>query len=217
MIPLSLTLEPREVNNPDDGKKKTVHVLNLRVNMKLSDLAIAARQQTDQFLLPVSDVEPADDGMRFAPDFDPVAPDTHTPQENIDQLWEGGKPATAKPVEVIPAVKEKPAKTTKEQVDNAAPLTDEDFQPDPPAPPPDPRTVEGTDSWFFVKMEELNILDKGVKEYLFNKMGVPIEDGPVSLTIAMLKEEQRAQLASVFKRKEAQLKKERELATNKPS
>ena len=30
MVPLILTLEPKEVTNPDDGKKKTVRVLNLR-------------------------------------------------------------------------------------------------------------------------------------------------------------------------------------------
>lgn len=30
-IPLLLTLEPQEVNNPEDGKKKTVRVLNLRI------------------------------------------------------------------------------------------------------------------------------------------------------------------------------------------
>lgn len=195
MIPLTLTLEPREVNNPDDGKKKTVHVLNLRVNMKLSDLAIAARQQSEQYLLPVGDTEPPDDGMRFAPDFDPVEPDRHTVEQNINDLWPDAKPTT-EPVEAIKPPAEKAP---------VEPLTDADFEL-PPKVEPDPATVEGTTAWFASKMAELNILDKGVKDYLFNKMGVPLEDGSVSATIALLSAEQRATLVKVFKRKESALK-----------
>jgi len=46
MIPLILSLEPREVVSPSDGKKKTVHILNLRSPEKLLDLAQRARQTT---------------------------------------------------------------------------------------------------------------------------------------------------------------------------
>ena len=94
MIPLSLTLEPREVNNPESGKKKTVYLLNLRTNNKLADLAIAARHQEEQFLLPVGDVEPPDDGLGYQPDFEPCPPDTHTAEQNIDNLWpDSGTPS----------------------------------------------------------------------------------------------------------------------------
>ena len=67
MIPLLLTLEPKEVNNPDDGKKQTVYVLNLRVNMKLDDLALMARKQTEILELPAGDDERPD---LISPDFE---------------------------------------------------------------------------------------------------------------------------------------------------
>jgi hypothetical protein len=51
MIPLSLTLEPIEVNNPETKKKQTVFVLNLRSRVTLSQLAAAAREQSKTLLL----------------------------------------------------------------------------------------------------------------------------------------------------------------------
>lgn len=45
MIPLKLTFEPIQVNNPETGKRQTVYVLNLRSNITLAELAQAAREQ----------------------------------------------------------------------------------------------------------------------------------------------------------------------------
>lgn len=206
MIPLTLTLEPREVNNPDDGKKKTVHVLNLRVNMKLSELAIAARQQSEQFMLPIGDTEPPDDGMRFAPDFDPITPDTHTPEENIRDLWPDAKPA-AKPVEVIPSVKPTGSKSlpksTKAAVDATVPLTDADFDPT-PVLPTDPVTVEGTPEWIVNAAANLKVDDAKLVTHILNTYHVPTEEGPVINTVKQMSVEQRAEFTAQLKRKLAE-------------
>lgn len=90
MIPLLLTLEPKEVNNPDDGKKQTVYVLNLRVNMKLADLALMARKQTEILELPIGDDERPD---LISPEFE---------RDEVD-MPEGLEPITPENVETIAA------------------------------------------------------------------------------------------------------------------
>lgn len=52
MIPLKLTFEPIQVNNPETGKKQTVYVLNLRTDVTLKQLADAARNQVKQLEAP---------------------------------------------------------------------------------------------------------------------------------------------------------------------
>jgi len=57
MIPLKLTFEPIEVNNPDTGKKHKVYVLNLRTDVTMEQLAEAAREQSHRFLIEGPDLE----------------------------------------------------------------------------------------------------------------------------------------------------------------
>ena len=60
-IPLQLTIEPKEVQNPESGKRQTVYVLNLRNNMVLLDMVETTKkfqaQLPDQkrLLLPAPD------------------------------------------------------------------------------------------------------------------------------------------------------------------
>ena len=60
-IPLQLTIEPKEVQNPESGKRQTVYVLNLRNNMVLLDMVETTKkfqaQLPDQkrLLLPAAD------------------------------------------------------------------------------------------------------------------------------------------------------------------
>ena len=62
MIPLQLTLEPIDVVNPDDHKKKKVHVLNLRCETKLRQvLELAARPANEALMPPVADGDAPDD------------------------------------------------------------------------------------------------------------------------------------------------------------
>ncbi len=61
LIPLELTLEPAQVNNPESGKKQTVYVLNLRTSVTIVQLAERAREDTQKRLVaPLEDYDPAD-------------------------------------------------------------------------------------------------------------------------------------------------------------
>jgi len=61
MIPLKLTFEPIQVNNPETGKKQTVYVLNLRTDVTLAQLADAAREQSKMFMIAAPSLEDAFD------------------------------------------------------------------------------------------------------------------------------------------------------------
>jgi len=61
MIPLNLTIEPIQVNNPENGKKQTVYVLNLRTTATIAQLADAARKQAKIFRVEAPDIEAAFD------------------------------------------------------------------------------------------------------------------------------------------------------------
>jgi len=91
MIPLKLTFEPIQVNNPENGKKQTVYVLNLRSDVTLAQLADAAREQAKTFLLEAPSLEDA---------FDVEL------EETVDELWGEKKEETpeAKPKETQPEV-----------------------------------------------------------------------------------------------------------------
>ena len=105
MLPLSLTLESKEVVNPEDHKKQTVYVLNLRTNATMLDLAMAARQQAEVLELPVGDDERPD---LIAPEFEPdvaeLPPElNHKPvtEKDIDELF--GKKSEGHPEVVVPS------------------------------------------------------------------------------------------------------------------
>jgi len=97
MIPLLLTLEPIEVVNPDDGKKKTVRVLNLRIKETILALMERTAKPVRDMLLPApidteapedmeaaNEVElpPSDEGP--APEL--IIPQTQEPEEIEPQL-----------------------------------------------------------------------------------------------------------------------------------
>ena len=86
-IPLVLTLEPTEVVNPEDGKKKVVHCLNLRHEAGLAELLSATNKPKAELLItaPVEDEPPEDKTIEGE------VTEVGTPAEAIDpfvtQLW----------------------------------------------------------------------------------------------------------------------------------
>jgi hypothetical protein len=93
MIPLLLTLEPREAVNPDNKKKQTVYCLNLRTNGKMGELALAAGKSNADLLngmpaLPAADDERPDCAAEYEPD--PVDLPEHSP-DTVEDLWGPGK------------------------------------------------------------------------------------------------------------------------------
>lgn len=112
-IPLLLTLEPQEVVNPDDGKKKTVRCLNLRVRGTMKELMAQASKPFTELLLPApADTEPPLDNGEVESKQAEVMTD-----EEARGMW-GEGPSTqtaqapapvAKPAEA-PTGKDKPAR-----------------------------------------------------------------------------------------------------------
>jgi len=86
MIPLLLTLEPIEVVNPDDGKKKKVRVLNLRTKGTMIELMERAIKPAREMLLPAPlDTEAPEDMVppTNGEETDLPAPDEGVPPELI--------------------------------------------------------------------------------------------------------------------------------------
>lgn len=97
MLPLLLTLEPIEVVNPDDGKKKTVRVLNLRTKGTMIELMERAIKPAREMLLPApldteapEDMEPVPLGDEEVslppPDNEPpdlIMPQNQAPEEEL--------------------------------------------------------------------------------------------------------------------------------------
>lgn len=85
MIPLLLTLEPIEVVNPDDGKKKTVRVLNLRTKGTMIELMAQAVKPARELLLPAPLDAEAPEDMETTNDIELPVPDGQVPDLIIPQ------------------------------------------------------------------------------------------------------------------------------------
>lgn len=81
MIPLKLTLEPTQVNNPEDGKKQMVYTMHLRTNVTMLQLAEAARTQAKGLMLEAPDLE---DAFKVQV------------EKDIDELWPSDTAQSAK-------------------------------------------------------------------------------------------------------------------------
>lgn len=101
MVPLTLALEPKEVTNPDDGKKKTVRVLNLRSQDKMIEAYRKASMPPLELVAGMVELPPAGDEPPYG-DLPTVQESEAGPGTESDQ-WpeapEGGKKAP--PAEVL--------------------------------------------------------------------------------------------------------------------
>jgi len=108
MVPLILALEPKEIVNPDDGKKKTVRVLNLRSLDKMIDAyrksqlppleLVAGMVERDMQTIEATDLPPAGDQPIYSdlPEASEVGPGTDTdpwPEATPGVARDGGPPA----------------------------------------------------------------------------------------------------------------------------
>lgn len=124
MIPMKLVLGPQEAQV--EGKKKTIHVLQLVIEKSLDELVELPNLPRSRVLLPTSDAEAPDD--LYPPDF--VASD---PEERPAQLSE--RPAPRQPrrrsVPLLPPPTEPQGQAAAEEADPE----DERIQPEEKAPP----------------------------------------------------------------------------------
>lgn len=142
-LPLRLTLEPTEVVNPDDGKKKTVRVMHLRVKSTMRELMTQAVKPARELLLPppTEDEAPEDNAGEIVETVTtkPTPEQTAKAEKDIKDLWPDGgteydfrtgKSKADKPPEpaLLPTAKKpdtiKPAVTTAPPV-NGVPSTTE--------------------------------------------------------------------------------------------
>jgi len=76
-IPLILTLEPTEVVNPDDGKKKTVYCMHLKYERSAESLLTDSEKPRLQLLLPAPAEDEAPDDRQYS---------THTTEKKEEVL-----------------------------------------------------------------------------------------------------------------------------------
>lgn len=127
MMPLSLTLEPQEVNNPDDGKKKTVHVMHLRSKANLLEL-VKASQAYQLNAGPVEIPEPDDSEPEIieAEVADP-APEVRSDDERLFAPEET-QPVQKAPAQVVTAKRtSKVAATYPQEKTSADSVTEKDI------------------------------------------------------------------------------------------
>jgi hypothetical protein len=126
MIPLKLTIEPKEV--APDGKKKTVNILQIRNDITLSEIQRLGALPGSQVLIPPPDEDETPEELY--PEVVSEKPASHTPitDKEIDELWDK-KPPTAKPapkaaevVEVVEATQDKPLKRELAKITSAGAL-----------------------------------------------------------------------------------------------
>ena len=93
-IPLTLSLEPAEVKNPENGKRQTVYVLHLRANVTLAELATSAKAIDKSLLL-------------TSPEFE--AQLSEQVERDSEELWGGTETkSTEKGIEVKAIIKPEP-------------------------------------------------------------------------------------------------------------
>ncbi len=119
MIPLKLTIEPKEV--APDGKKKTVNILQIRNDITLSEIQKLGALPGSQVLIPPPDEDEVPEELY--PEVVSEKPRDPISQKEVDELWPGSKkPAQNAPI-VQPAPK--PAQPINEP---AKPETAQDSQ-----------------------------------------------------------------------------------------
>lgn len=141
-IPLILSVEPKEVNPPGEGRK-TVHVLNVRAEVKLADIIRISRQRPAQVLLPtLEEEEPPED--LYPEEVLAEAEAAATAEKDWEALSKGGKgdapttpvaPAAAVKKEGVGGVGEAAPPPKKPKTKKAA---EQAFAPPEPAPAAEP-------------------------------------------------------------------------------
>jgi len=116
LIPLKLTFEPIQISNPEDGKKQTAYVLNLRTEVTMAQLADQAREQAKMFMIESPDLEATYNAQI---------------EKDIDDLW--GEQAEEPTAEMTVAKKEvkpeTPPEATESQIEPVEGQTNSKPQP----------------------------------------------------------------------------------------
>jgi len=107
-IPLTLSLAPTEVINPDDGKKKTVHVMSLIHTGTLKALLAVSTKPIYELLAPPPDEREAPDDLEAR---EVLVAHPEQAEKDIEDLW-GDQPKTKADAVSIKKAPEKPTTPT---------------------------------------------------------------------------------------------------------
>jgi len=175
LIPLKLTFEPIQVNNPEDGKKQTVYVLNLRTEVTMAQLADQAREQSKMFMIETPDLEGIYDAQI---------------EKDVDDLWgDLGHPQTG---EII----EEGVVNEEEAIEPTTEATESKTSPD---TAPEEVTVAGQidRTWL---IESINLLHLDALKYIKDTYHITAEGKEGLLeVVAKLTAEQRVEFSKVIK------------------
>lgn len=175
-VPLNLTFEPAQVNNPDDGKKQTVYVMFLRTKVTINQLAEATRKQVKDLMIEPPDLEAA-----FQVEV----------EEDIADLWPEGPELGGPTGQAIEAAKKAPVKETvkSEPVKSATTATatqagTEGKEPD-TKPKRDPNTLKDINAALKALKEDYNMQPKEVYANLNVKGVADITNSPAACYITV--------------------------------
>jgi len=160
LIPLKLTFEPMPVNNPEDGKKQTVYVLNLRTDVTMAQLAEQAREQSQRFKIE-------------APDFKALA--VAQIEQDIDELF--GEKKTEAHIELATEediVEEPPVQTDEERAQVVIDKADKVLaEREPPAEKLDPTGLKP--DMTFGELLDYVKANKKTESWLFKNVGMTVD------------------------------------------
>ena len=164
MVPLTLTLEPIDVNNPETGKKQKVFVLNLRSNVTIAQLADVAREQSKTLMLET-------------PDWDGIM--EQKAEQDIKELY--GDPSE-KPVIIEQST------TTDQKTESSA----EAFEKLESNAKTEPKKETDFDvDWLMDQLKQINWKESTTKSFLFTHYHVNIEKGTIPEIVNQLIKDQR--------------------------
>uniref|UniRef100_A0A6M3J551 Uncharacterized protein n=1 Tax=viral metagenome TaxID=1070528 RepID=A0A6M3J551_9ZZZZ len=178
MLPLLLTLELKEVNNPDDGKKQTVYILNIGTNANLIEMTQQAgeyKKLVAGISLPVPDDERPDlISPEFEHDVVELPQDDRPIEQVIDDIW---GPATNEK-EIVPdktTEKKQPGKSARKLTEPVEPGPEEakgDVQPSKPSPKRDPVTIKNFGELYQACKEDFKI----TRQEVWKELGVSSQE-----------------------------------------
>ena len=186
-IPLTLTLEPKEVVNPDDGKKKMVRCLNIRHDKGLLEILDASAKPRATLLIPVplEDQKPLDE----IPDDGVIEGEVAPPSQSKNQSKNGSKKTAARvqPEQVVD-VKTGEVITQDEDLfgEGKAGVAPVQAEKEPPAgaapakPKRDPASIKNIAQLYSACFEDWKLQPKEVLKELGYKSQIDITETPAN-------------------------------------
>jgi len=119
MLPLLLTIEPRDIKVPDTGKKKTVFVMNLRTKETLAQMYHQALKSPSQLFIAQAGELPLDIDLPVPDDERPdlILPEEQAPSEIVEGEVVTSQESDEEPLSSAQAIEQEPHQAHQEAAD----------------------------------------------------------------------------------------------------